>query len=151
VSWQLAQLNIASLLAPIDSPTLAGFVAELDRINSLAEQSPGFVWRLQSEQGNATDVEHGFGDETIVNMSVWDSLDELHGYVYRSAHAQVMSLRKHWFNRMSDAYTVLWWVPTGHRPTIVEAEARLTLLKSQGPSFDAFTFKNSYPKPTDQS
>jgi len=151
VSWELAQLNIASLVAPIDSPTLAGFVAELDRINSLAEQAPGFVWRLQSEEGNATDVKHGFGDDYIVNMSVWKSLQDLHAYVYKSAHAQIMSRKKQWFHRMSDDYSVLWWVPAGHRPTVVEAEVKLKLLNSQGPCSDAFTFKSSYPKPADSS
>jgi len=149
VSSQLAQLNIASLLAPIDSPTLAGFVAELDRINSLAEQSPGFIWRLQSPEGNATDLEHGFGDEYIVNISVWNSIEDLHTYVYKSAHAKIMSRRKEWFNRMTDAYTVLWWVPEGHRPPMSEAEAKLALLNSQGSGPDAFTFKKQYEKPLD--
>jgi len=118
MSWELAQLNIASLIAPIDSPAIAGFVAELDRINSLADQSPGFVWRLQLEEGNATDLEHNFGDEFIVNMSVWLSIEDLHNYVYKTAHAQIMSRRKEWFHRLADAYTVLWWVPQGHRSDI---------------------------------
>jgi len=147
VSWELAQLNIASLLAPIDSPTLAGFVAELDRINQLAEKSPGFVWRLQLDEGNSTDLEHGFGDEYIVNISVWQSIEDLHNYVYKSAHAQVMRRRKEWFNRMSDAYTVLWWVPKGHTPSVDEAQSKLALLKSDGPGPDAFTFKNAFSKP----
>lgn len=148
MSWELAQLNIASLVAPIDSPALADFVAELDRINGIADQSPGFVWRLQSEEGNATDIEHGFGSEYIVNASVWKSVEDLHSYTYKTAHAQIMSRRKEWFNRMTEAYTVLWWVPEGHRPTLAEAEAKLALLKSLGPSDAAFTFKQRYPKPS---
>jgi len=151
MSWQLAQLNIASMLAPIDSPVLADFVAELDRINGIADQAPGFVWRLQAEDGNATELEHGFGAEFIVNMSVWESMEDLHNYVYKTAHAQIMSRRKEWFHRMTDAYTVLWWVREGHRPTVVEAEAKLALLQSGGPGPNAFTFKNSYPKPTQTS
>jgi len=151
MSWELAQLNIAKLLAPIDSPELAGFVAELDRINGIADQSPGFVWRLQSEAGSATDVEHSFGDDFIVNMSVWKSVEDLHSYVYKTAHAKIMSCRKEWFHRMADAYTVLWWVPEGCRPTLTEAEKKLALLKSQGPGPDAFTFKNSYLKPIESS
>jgi len=148
MSWELAQLNIASLVAPIDSPVLADFVAELDRINGIADHSEGFVWRLQSDDGNATDLESGFGPEFIVNMSVWRSMEDLHNYVYKTAHAQIMSRRKEWFHRMTDAYTVLWWVREGHRPTLVEAETNLALLRSEGPGPNAFTFKKSYPKPS---
>lgn len=147
MSWELAQLNIASLLAPLDSPELADFVAELDRINGIADQSPGFVWRLQSEDGDATDLEHGFGSEFIVNLSVWKSMEDLHNYVYKSAHAQIMRRRKEWFNRMTDAYMVLWWVREGNRPTELEAQTKLELLRSKGPGPDAFTFKMSYEKP----
>jgi len=149
LSWELAELNIANLIAPIDSPTLADFVAELDRINGIADQSPGFVWRLQSDEGNAVDLEHSFGDDYIINLSVWKSVEDLHDYIYRTAHAQIMSRRKQWFHRMEDAYTVLWWVPEGHKPTFVEAEAKLTLLKAQGPSPEAFTFKQRFPKPNE--
>ncbi|MGQ7848386.1 DUF3291 domain-containing protein [Granulosicoccus sp. 3-233] len=148
--WQLAQLNIATLLAPIDSPTLADFVAALDRINDLAEQSPGFVWRLQSDEGNATNLEHGFGDDVIANASVWESVESLHNYVYRTAHAEIISRRKQWFTLMRDAYTVLWWVPCGHRPTLQEAESRLDLLRTRGPTAEAFTFKKAFPAPSDR-
>lgn len=164
-AWQLAQLNIATLSAPLDSPQLAGFVAKLDEINALAEASEGFVWRLISDEGESGEVDadggargsmlgdamaidHPFGPDVIVNMSVWDSIDALHAYVYRTAHTQVMARRKEWFSRMTDAYTVLWWVPEGHRPTPFEAERRLELLKTQGPSADAFTFKRAFPVPS---
>ena len=141
---ELAQLNIATLIAPIDSPTLAGFVGELDRINAIADHSPGFVWRLQSAEGNATELEHDFGSDVIANTSVWTSIEALHNYVYRTAHAQIMSRRKEWFKMMKDTYTVLWWVPQGHRPSLQEARIKLELLKSRGPTPEAFTFKNSY-------
>ncbi len=147
--WELAQLNIATLVAPIDSPTLADFVGELDRINGIADHSPGFVWRLQSEEGNATEMEHGFGNDVIANASVWKSVEELHNYVYRTAHARVMSRRKEWFEMMNDTYTVLWWVPQGHRPTLFEAQLKLELLKSKGPTPEAFTFKKVFPDPSD--
>lgn len=150
MSWELAQLNIATLLAPLDSPELADFVADLDRINGIADQSPGFVWRLQSEEGNATDLEHGFGENIIANTSVWESIEALHNYVYRTAHAQVMSRRKEWFERMTNAYTVLWWVPIGHRPTLWEAQLKLQLLQETGPSPEAFTFKTCFPNPSEQ-
>jgi len=144
--WELAQLNIATLIAPIDSPTLADFVAELDRINALADQSPGFVWRLKSDDGNATEVQHDFGGDVIVNASVWESVEHLHTYVYRTAHAEIMSRRKEWFTMMKSSYTVLWWVPQGHRPTPQEAKVKLDLLESKGPSPDAFTFKRAFPR-----
>ncbi len=145
---ELAQLNIATLIAPIDSPTLAGFVDELDRINTIADHSPGFVWRLQSTDGNATDLQHDFGSDVIVNTSVWKSMEELHHYVYRTAHARIMSRRKEWFKMMKETYTVLWWVPQGHRPTLPEARIKLELLKSRGPTPDAFNFRNAYPNPS---
>lgn len=146
---ELAQLNIATLLAPIDSPALADFVADLERINTLAEQSPGFVWRSQTSLGNATAIEHVFGHDVITNLSVWQSIDDLHTYTYRSAHAQVMSKRANWFQRPAEASSVLWWVLPGHRPTLVEAGKRLQTLRSQGPGPDAFTFKKRFP--SDQS
>lgn len=150
MSWELAELNIATLVAPLDSPILADFVAELDRINGIADQSLGFVWRLQSEEGNATDAEHGFGDNVIANTSVWESVEALHNYIYKTAHAQIMSRRKEWFGRMNDAYTVLWWVPEGHRPTLLEAQLKLELLQSKGATPEAFTFKACFPMPSEK-
>jgi hypothetical protein len=144
--YELAQLNIAHLLAPIDSPLLADFNANLDRINELAEQSPGFVWRLQTEEGNATDIQD-FGEEYIVNISVWEDVASLQAFVYKTAHAQIMSRRKEWFNRMGEVYTVLWWIPKGHQPTTSEAKERLESIRKLGPTSDAFSFKNPYPKP----
>jgi len=140
--WQLAQLNIARLKAPIDSPELADFVANLDRINALAEQSPGFVWRLQDDLCEDTVTEHPFGQDMIVNLSVWEAVKPLHDYVYRTAHAQIMSRRHEWFDRMQSTYTVLWWVPAGHRPDVNEAHEKLLLLEQNGPGPDAFTFKS---------
>ena len=147
--WELAQLNIATLIAPLDSPTLADFVAELDRINGLADQSPGFVWRLQSDDGNATDLEHDFGSEVIANTSVWETVEHLHTYVYRTAHVEIMSRRKEWFTMMKEAYTALWWIPEGHRPTFYEAKVKLDLLKARGSTPDAFTFKKAFPNPSE--
>jgi len=144
---ELAQLNIATLIAPLDSPVLADFVAELDRINGIAEQSPGFIWRLQSDSGSAIDLEHDFGSDVIVNASVWETVEHLHAYVYRSAHAAIMSRRKEWFSMMKESYSVLWWVPRGHRPTSTEARIKLNLLREKGPTADAFTFKKAFPSP----
>lgn len=144
--YQLAQLNIALMTAPIDSPAMADFVANLDRINDLAERSPGYVWRLQTEDGNATAL-RPFGEEYLVNLSVWSDVEALYDYVYKSAHVEIMKRRKEWFERMRESYSVLWWVPQGHRPTTAEAKLRLQLLNDRGPTPEAFTFKHPYPAP----
>lgn len=145
--YHIVQLNIATLLAPIDSPQLADFVANLDRINALAEESPGFVWRLQTEEGDATGIDY-FGSDKIVNLSVWDSVEALHNYVYRSAHVEIMRRKKEWFQKMGEAYMVLWWVPAGYIPPIVEAAQKLDILRENGPTTEAFTFKKSFPAPS---
>lgn len=144
---ELAQLNIARLVAPLDSPQLEDFVANLHRINTLAEASPGFVWRFETPAGDAIDADHPFGDGWIVNLSVWQSVVALHDYVYRSAHAPIMARRKEWFSHSREATTVLWWVPAGHRPTPFEAADRLARLQSDGPGAKAFTFKQVWPAP----
>ena len=138
--YHLAQLNIARLQAPLDSPRLAQFVAALEPINALADKSPGFVWRLQTEEGDATSI-RAFDDEMLlVNMSVWQTLEALSDFAYRSDHRAVMLRRREWFERPADIYLVLWWVPAGHTPTVDEARERLDMLRSRGPTADAFTF-----------
>lgn len=144
--FHLAQLNIAVMKAPIDSPQLADFVANLERINALAESAKGFVWRLQSDAGDATAF-RPFGDDVLVNMSVWSGVEVLHDYVYRSDHAKIMSRRKEWFVRLDTLYSVLWWLPDNELPTIEQAKEKLELLQSKGPTIDAFTFKRPYPAP----
>lgn len=145
-AYELAQLNIAVMKAPLESPTMADFVANLDRINALAESSPGFVWRLKTDEGNATAL-RPLGDETLVNISVWKDVASLNSFVYRSAHVQIMKRRKEWFERAREAYAVLWWVPRGHRPELAEAAARLELLRARGPTREAFTFRNAFLPP----
>lgn len=145
--WHIAQLNVARAVAPLDSPTLAEFTAALDGINALAEASPGFVWRLKSDSGNATDIKVGDDPNFIVNMSVWTSVEALFDFVYRTSHTKVMARRREWFEKPAEAFQVLWWVPAGHRPTVDEALARLQQLRRHGPGPDAFTFKERYPAP----
>jgi len=140
----LAQLNIAKMKFEIDSPELADFVARLEEVNALADNSPGFVWRLQTDTGDATAIDF-FGSDTLVNMSVWQNIESLHDYVYRSAHKEVLARRKEWFARMLEAYSVLWWIPAGSIPTLEEAAQRLEKLQKRGPSADAFTFKQMFP------
>jgi hypothetical protein len=145
-AYHLAQVNIALLREPLDSPLLAGFVAALDPLNALADSSPGFVWRLQGNGDSGTSG--GFGDDRIiVNMSTWESLDALADFAYKSAHAAVMRDRKKWFEAMREAYLALWWVPAGHRPTVREAEERVACLRLRGPTPHAFTFKQPFPSP----
>lgn len=145
--FHLAQVNIARLSAPIDSPQLAEFVASLEPLNAVADASPGFVWRLQTEAGDATSLRI-FDDEwLIVNMSVWESLDALRDYVYRTAHADVLRRRLEWFDRPIDADLALWWIEAGSIPSLPHAEERLRTLRSEGPSPDVFTLKNAYPPP----
>lgn len=146
-SYELAQLNIGVIRAPMDSPVMEGFASNLDRINTLAEATPGFVWRLQTEEGDATAIRPFNDPNMLVNMSVWRDVESLNAYVYNSAHVELMRRRREWFERMTEAYLVLWWVPQGHRPSIKEAVERLRLLRAQGPSEHAFTFRQPFPPP----
>ncbi|MBW0148952.1 DUF3291 domain-containing protein [Marinobacter arenosus] len=148
--YHIAQLNIAKLKAPIDSPQLADFVANLDRINALADDAAGFVWRLQTEDGDATGIDY-FGSDQIVNLSLWESVEALHDYVYRSVHVEIMRRKKEWFHKMADSHMVLWWVPAGHLPSIEEASAQLELLRELGPTQEAFTFKKAFPAPNESA
>ena len=140
----LAQLNIGRLHAPTDDPLVAEFMDALDEINALAEASPGFVWRFQTDEGNAT-AERPFDDDTIlVNFSTWVSVEALADYVYRSDHTAYLRRRAEWFERMDEISAVLWWVPAGHRPTVDEAIERLEHLRARGPSAAAFTFRHRF-------
>jgi Domain of unknown function (DUF3291) len=144
----LAQVNLATLRAPLDGPELAGFVAKLEPINALADAHPGFVWRLQTEDGDATAIRPFDDDRILVNLSVWESLEALRAFVYASRHLDVMRRRREWFHRMADPYLALWWLPAGAIPTVAQARDRLELLGRQGPTPAAFTFRTPFPAPT---
>jgi len=144
--FQLAQLNIAVMTKPLDSPVMADFVNNLDRINALAEASPGFVWRLQTDDGDATAL-RPLGENTIVNLSVWEDVESLKAYVYRSAHVDILRRRREWFQRSEQAEFVLWWVPVGHQPDVEEAYDRLQILRKRGPSAEAFSFREAFAAP----
>ncbi len=150
-AFQLAQVNVARLLAPIDSPQLAGFVARLDEVNALAEAAPGFVWRLKDDAtNNATSVPVYVHDDTIiVNLSVWESIEALRAYVYSGAHLEVFKQRRDWFSHMREAATAMWWVPAGHVPDVAEARERLDHLRTHGPTAVAFPFGAPVPPPAD--
>ncbi|GAB5470825.1 MAG: DUF3291 domain-containing protein [Rhodospirillales bacterium] len=145
--WVLAQINVGRLAANHDDPQVAGFFAALDEINALADRSPGFIWRLQTEAGNATDVMMTVDPRLILNLSVWRDPEALFEFVYRSAHTPVMAQRRNWFERFEGAYQALWWVPADHYPTAEEGLAKLWHLDRFGPTRLAFTFKARFPKP----
>tara|TARA_Y100001951_G_scaffold105360_1_gene122418 strand:- start:6637 stop:7083 length:447 start_codon:yes stop_codon:yes gene_type:complete len=142
----LAQLNIAAMKAPLEAAEMVDFVANLERINTLAEAASGFVWRLQDEAGDATAI-RPFGDEVLVNMSVWQDVQSLSDYVYKSAHTEMLKRRREWFGRIEQAHQVLWWVPSGHRPDVVEAAERLAHLREHGATAHAFTFRHAFAAP----
>jgi hypothetical protein len=152
VDYVLAQVNIGRLRAPLDSPQLAGFVAALDPVNAAADAAPGFVWRLQTEDGNATAV-HAFEWDkagsagVIVNLSVWTSPEALAAFVYSDAHRAALARRRQWFERMMEAYTALWWIPRGTVPGTDDAEGRVRRLRAHGPTAQAFTLRVLFPPP----
>jgi len=146
-TYQLAQLNIGIIRGAMDSPVMAEFAANLDRINALAEQTSGFIWRLQTEEGDATAIRPFENERILVNMSVWRDIGALSRYVYHSQHVAIMRRRREWFEPLGEAYLVLWWVTAGHRPSVAEAMARLDTLKAVGPTSHAFTFRHVFPAP----
>lgn len=149
--FHLAQVNVALLREPIDSELLEDFVADLDPVNAAADAAPGFLWRLQTEDGDATSIRAFDDDRIIVNMSVWESVEALADYVYRDAgHRAVLTKRRKWFHKVAEAHVVLWWVPAGHVPTVEEAEERLGFLRAHGPTPVAFTFKHRFAPPVSE-
>ncbi|MEZ5117260.1 MAG: DUF3291 domain-containing protein [Candidatus Nanopelagicales bacterium] len=141
---QLAQLNIARLRAALDSPELADFVAALDDVNASAESASGFVWRLKDESGNATSI-RPWGEDVVVNLSVWDSVESLRAWMYAGQHLELLRRRREFFVPLASHHLVLWWVPEAHRPDLDEAHLRLSMLDRLGPSAEAFTLQRVFP------
>ena len=147
---QLAQANVAYAIAPADDPRLASYIARLDEMNQLAERSPGFVWRYLTDSRDPAQRE--LADERVLfNMSVWESIDALHAYTYRTGHAEVYAARKRWFADVKAVVgghaLAMWWIRAGERPTVAEAQARLASIVEHGPSERAFTFKQRFAPP----
>jgi hypothetical protein len=142
--YHIAQVNIGRMKGQLEGPVMSGFVARLNEINALADRSPGFVWRLQTPEGDATYLRPYDDDRILVNMSVWESVDALRHYVYKSAHAELIRSRQEWFEKFVGAYAALWWVPLGHRPSVDEAKKRLAYLDKYGPTEFAFPFKTIF-------
>jgi len=147
--FHLAQLNIATLIEPLDSPRLADFVAALPSVNAIAEAAPGFVWRLVDSDGADATALRPFGPDVIVNLTVWESVETLREFVFRTGHVEPLRRRREWFHVADQPYSVLWWVPAGHIPTVEEASARLDQLRQHGLGPDAFTLREPYPAPSD--
>ena len=147
MSWELAQINIGRLLAPTDAPATAGFMNALEPINALADAAPGFRWRLQTEDGDATAIRPYPDDLMIVNMSTWTSLEALADFVCGEEHRAIMVQRRQWFEKFESVYLALWWVRAGHVPSIDEAKERLALLEANGSTPEAFTFRRPFPAP----
>src|SRR5262245_25781097 len=150
--YQLAQVNIGKLRAPIGDPIMEGFRTQLDPINALADATPGFVWRLQTEDGDATAIRPYENDDLMaINMSVWESLESLRQFVYKSHHVETLRNREQWFEPIEGPILALWWIPIGHVPTVIEARERLQYLKENGPTPHAFTFRSPFPPPGAES
>jgi hypothetical protein len=146
--FHLALLNIGRIRAPIDSPQLKDFMDGLDSINALAEQWPGFVWRYTSPGSNNATATRPFPDDDIlINFAVWQTREQLWDFVYRSQHLEYLVRRREWFQHMSEPFLVLWWIPAGHTPTLEEAKERLDKLRRDGPSPEAFTFRQPFEAP----
>lgn len=147
--FHLAQVNVGRMVAPLDSPALADFVAQLPEINALADRSPGFVWRMVDDKGeDATGFRPDENDDMIlINCSVWETTEALRTFTYHTDHLRVLSRRREWFHRTAEAHQALWWIPVGHRPSIAEAMERVATLREHGPGPVAFTFRNPYPAP----
>ncbi|MBX2879651.1 MAG: DUF3291 domain-containing protein [Granulosicoccus sp.] len=144
MNYQLAQLNIAKFRVPQDDPVNADFVNNLDRVNSIAENHPGFVWRFTGDGNDALDVQVFEDPLVIVNMSVWADIQSLVNFVYRNpGHKEIMRRRKEWFEKI-EFFMVLWWIEEGRRPSVAEAKIRLELLRRNGPTYAAFTFKQPF-------
>jgi hypothetical protein len=146
--YYLAQVNTARLRASLDTPEMADFVAQIEGINAIADEDPGFVWRLRSEGANdATSIRAFDDDQILITLTVWKSVEALSNYVYRGAHGGIMRDRRKWFERLDQPILALWWIPVGHLPTIEEAKERLTYLQQHGSTPFAFSFGKSFPSP----
>lgn len=146
-AWQIAQVNVAKLIAPLEDPRIDAFRQALDRINQLGESQPGFVWRAKGAGFDATDLRVWDDPDVILNATVWDGIDQLAAFAYRTEHRDFVRRRHEWFAPMDEAYQTLWWIPAGSIPTLDDCVERLTHLRANGPTPYAFDFKTRFPAP----
>ncbi|HDH02721.1 MAG TPA: DUF3291 domain-containing protein [Actinobacteria bacterium] len=149
MTYHLAQFNVGRLAHPLNAPESQGFVEQLETVNALADAHPGFVWRLQTDEGDATSIDPYGDPRVIVNFSVWEDADSLKQFTYAGTHGEVFRQRTDWFEPRDKPMLVLWWIPAGHMPGINEAVAKLDHLRSTGPSPEAFTFGRFVDAPSD--
>ncbi|KAA3648146.1 MAG: DUF3291 domain-containing protein [Chloroflexi bacterium] len=142
--YHLAQLNIAKMIYSVEDPRMAEFMDNLDPINQLAEEAPGFVWRLQTEEGDATAIRAFEDPKILLNMSMWEDVESFRNYVYKSQHLDFFKDREKWFEPMTEAHMVMWWVAEGHLPDVEEAKKRLEMLRANGPTPRAFTVAKNF-------
>ncbi|MCW2595685.1 MAG: hypothetical protein JWP39_1573 [Jatrophihabitans sp.] len=152
MAFEVAQVNVGRLAAGLDDPQLAPFVEALDPVNALADTAPGFIWRLQTDDGNATGIQAFEWDAAdsvgvIVNMSVWTDVETLTAFVFGPMHREIMKRRREFFVPMREAYTACWWVPSGQRPTTDDAEDRIRHLRQHGATPYSFTLRQPFPAP----
>src|SRR5215467_11201469 len=145
--YHLAQINIGRMLGPIDSAVMAEFVANLDPVNQIADRSPGFVWRFQTESGGATAVQVFDDPLVIVNFSIWESVETLREFVYNSGHVLRLRRRSEWFEKPTQAHMAMWWIPAGHIPSVAAARERLEFRQKHGDTPVAFSFVKLFPVP----
>jgi len=148
-AYHLAQINVARARAPLDSPVMKEFVDAIDAMNALGERSPGFVWRLKSDSGNATDIRAYDDPLMIVNVTVWESLEALRDYAFKSHHGEYFRRRAEWFEKMDTPSLALWWIPAGTVVDEVEGKRRLEILARNGPTPEAFTLRDRFRPPLD--
>jgi len=147
-SYNIAEINIARMKGVnINDPIMKEFVDNLEKVNALAETSHGFVWRLKDDQNNATGYNPYSDEQVIINVSVWESIEALENFVYRTFHTEFLKRRKEWFQTYGKVYTAMWWMPAGQFPTAEEAVGKLSYLQQNGPSAFAFDFRNRFPQP----
>ncbi|MDH3301803.1 MAG: DUF3291 domain-containing protein [Acidimicrobiia bacterium] len=148
ITFHLAQFNVARAKGPTDGPVMTEFMANLDRINAVADASPGFVWRLQTEDGTATSIRAFDDPDMLLNLSVWEDFESLHHYVYKTDHVDYVRRRSEWFEPVEGLpVTVMWWVPAGSVPTVEESIERLHHLADKGPTAQAFSFRRRFAPP----
>ncbi len=138
---QLAQFNIGRILYDLDDPRVADFVNGIDEVNAAAERSPGFVWKYETEFGGAVEVDVDNDPQTLVNITVWDSLENLHQFVWKTLHRGFVARKAEWFKGLDQAHLAMWWVPDGHRPTLSEAQEKLDHLREHGDTDAAFGWR----------
>lgn len=151
-NYQIAEINIARMKGVnINDPIMKEFVDNLNTVNAIAESSPGFVWRLKDDNNNATSINPYDDEQVIINVSVWESIEDLENFMYKTFHSEFLKRRKEWFQRFGKAYVAMWWVPSGQFPTIQQAVERLDYLEKFGATEKVFDFKTKFPMPTDKT